>query len=253
MVAIFSFSLNASAAEGDLLTVKAKTKSYGGRYKVANCVMMWIQKPDKTFIKTIFQGAYRRSQYCKTWDEISGNAGLTPSAKDFDGLSGATRKNHDDTLTVTWDCTGKDDKPVENGTYEFWVEMTEDHDTSMVNHGTITIGGPSQTVKAQEAEFVPFLEATYTSETPVKQMVSTSCRDNIKLIPGSNSLSINLPSSSLYSISLLSPAGREIATENGSGRQAMIPMGKMQLKSGVYLVRISQSGKTFTLPYLNGF
>jgi hypothetical protein len=247
----FLVHLNGFAAENSQLTVRAKTESYGGFYKLANCVMIWVQKPDQTFIKTIFRGAYRRSQYCKTWDEISGNAGKTPSAKDFDGLTGATRNNHADTITAVWDCTDKEGNRVENGDYELWIEMTEDHDTSMLNHVTITIGESSQKIKAPATDYIPFLEATYGTPVSVKKSISNN-KSNINLVSGSNSLSINLPFSGNYSISLFSPAGRMLSTFKGSGTRAILPISHLQLKNGVYLVKISHSGKASTLRYLKG-
>lgn len=251
LIIIHLVSLNGFAVDDYQLTVKAKTESYGGFYKLANCVMMWIQKPDQTFVKTIFRSADRRSRYCKTWDEISGNAGLTPSAKDFDGLTGATRDNHSDTIKTAWDCTDKEGKRVENGDYELWIEMTEDHDTSMLNHLTITIGESSQKIKAPATDYIPVLEATYGPPVSVKKSITTS-KSEIDLVPGSNSFSISLPFSDNYSISLFSPAGRMLSTTKGNGTIAILPTSHLQLKNGVYLIRISHSGKASTLRYLKG-
>lgn len=255
LIISFSVSFKGSAAQDNQLTVKAKTESYGGKYAPENCVMIWIQKSDNTFIKTIFKAAYRRSQYCKTWDEISGNAGTTPSAKDFDGLTKATRKineGHTDTITAAWDCTDKDGKRVEDGDYEFWIEMTEDHDTSMLNHATITIDQSSQTVKAPATDYIPVLEATYGTKVSVKKS-TVAHKNQINRAPGINSLLINLPFSDSYSISLFSPDGRVLSTAKGNGTIASLPINHLQLKNGVYLVRISHSGKISTLRYLKGF
>lgn len=254
---IFIFVLGASvlAAEDYQLTVKAKTESYGGKYKPSNCVMIWIQKSDNTFIKTIFKAAYRRAQYCSTWDEISGNAGLTASAKDFDGLTRATRsetEGHTDTITAVWDCTGKDGNRVENGDYEFWIEMTEDHDTSMLNHATITIGESTQAVRAPGTDYIPLFEATYVPPVSSVQKSLATQKNGINLVHGTNSLSINLPFSGNYSISLFSPTGRVLSNAKGNGTSAILPINHLQLKSGVYLVRIIHSGKASTFRYLKG-
>lgn len=259
MIAIFLFSLSSLSAsvlasEDTQLTIKAKTESYGGKYAPSNCVMIWIQKSNNTFIKTIFKAAYRHAQQCKTWDEVSGNKGLTASAKDFDGLTKATRsiqEGHTDTITAVWDCTDKDGKRVEDGDYELWIEMTEDHDTSMLNHVTITIGGSSQKVKAPVTNYIPVLEATYGPIVSVKKSISAS-QNEINLVPESKSLSINLPISGNYSISLFSPSGRVLSTAKGNGTRAILPISHLQLKNGVYLVRISHLGKESTLRYLKG-
>ncbi len=256
LITIFALAASVLAAEDYQLTVKAKTESYGGKYKPSNCVMIWIQKSDNTFIKTIFKAAYRRAQYCKTWDKISGNAGLTASSKDFDGLTGATRsaaEGHTDTIKAVWDCTGKDGKRVEDGDYEFWIEMTEDHDTSMLNHATITIGKSFQTVKAPATDYIPVFEATYApSVSSVNKSFATD-KNWINLVQGTNSLSITLPFSGNYSISLFSPAGKLLSSVKGNGTSAILPINHLQLNNGVYLVRISHLGKAFTLRYLKGF
>lgn len=254
LIIALSVSLTVFAAEDNQLTIKAKTESYGGKYAPSNCVMIWIQKSDNTFVKTIFKAAYRRSQYCKTWDEISGNAGLTASAKDFDGLTKATRsieEGHADTITTVWDYTGKDGNRVEDGDYEFWIEMTEDHDTSMLNHVTITIGETSQTVKAPATDYIPVFEASYGPPVSVRK-TKTVHKNETNLFPGTNSLSISFPFSDSYSISLFSPAGRVLSTIKGNGINAILPINHLQLKNGVYLVRISHSAKTSTLRYLKG-
>lgn len=250
---IFLLSLSASAfAANDSLTVKAKTESYGGRYAQKNCVIIWVQKPNNTFIKTIWKAAYRHADKCKKWDEVSGNKGLTASAKDFDGLTKATRdefEEHKDTIFATWDLTGKDGKRVEDGEYQLWIEMTESHDTSMLNHLTFTIGGPC-TTKAPSTQYIPVLEAYYNC-TSVKKKI-TSDKNGINLISESNLISVSFPSFGSYSISLFSPAGRVISTTKGKGTSAILPINFFQ-KNGVYLLRISHSGKESTLRYVKGF
>jgi hypothetical protein len=59
---------------------------------------MWIQKPDKTFIKTINVGlsTMKYVAYFTSWRAITAKK-LT----DLDGLTGATREDHNGAITAT--------------------------------------------------------------------------------------------------------------------------------------------------------
>ena len=55
----------------DTVTVSVETKTYNGRYAPRNAAVIWIQKSDKTFIKTICKRAQNYIRWCTVWNGIS--------------------------------------------------------------------------------------------------------------------------------------------------------------------------------------
>lgn len=244
LIVIFSLNLKSYGSSGDTVKVVVKTQSYNGLYEPKNCVMMWIQKQDKTYIKTILKKAAKRIQHCTLWNSISKG--------DVDGLTGATRSNHDDTLTGIWDCTDQDGNPVENGDYEFWVEMTENNATGKSSFGSITIGGTGLTVNGKTTSEFPLLKAIYTRTVSVKGTKKIH-KNDIHFAYNKSLLSFEFPNSGIYSISIISPEGKLLAAKKGNGLKASVPLDDFQLKTGVYLIKISQAGRNYTIQHLFGF
>ncbi len=134
------------------LEITATTKSYGGRFAPKSCTVIWIQTPSGEFIRTVGLWARNYIRHLNTWERISNG--------DVDGLSGASRRSHG-TINATWDLTGQDDKPVPDGTYEFWIECTEDNGTGRYTSGTIEVNNTSKTVEGATTSVFTKFEAQY--------------------------------------------------------------------------------------------
>ncbi len=106
---------------GQTLTILAKTESYGGTHAPLSAAVIWIQTPDGEYIATPQAWGLNTSYMLKTWRDVTGLGEFGW----FDGVTAATRQDHDTTLVVTWDCKNSSGTVVEQGAYEFWVEMSE--------------------------------------------------------------------------------------------------------------------------------
>lgn len=109
-------------AIGQYVIIDVKTEAYGGRRSPVNTVAIWIQTQDGKYINTIEAWSPNAFHMLKKWREASGLGEFTY----FDGLTSATRNNHDAVLSTVWDCKDTGDNFVEAGVYEFWVDMSED-------------------------------------------------------------------------------------------------------------------------------
>lgn len=233
------------------VNIKVKTETYGGKYGPSNCVMMWIQKSDKTFVKTILKAVKTRFESLQLWNSVS-----TDKEAVINGVTGATRTSHNDTLSVFWDCTDRNGTAVRDGIYEFWVEMSESTGTSKSSFGSIKIDSYSKKVNGQTNDIFPYFKAEYISmsnKNALNTHVEKTLQKGIRFIPGNNSLVFLLPNSSDYSVTLLTPLGRKVVTVKGKGSKVQLPIAQVHLKPGVYIARISQSGNNYSLPYLKSF
>jgi hypothetical protein len=231
------------------VTVTAKTATYNGEFAPQNGILIWIQKQDKTFIKTIYRAVTAQYlQYFTVWKTVSG--GLLPA---LDGLTGASHDNHNDTIVATWDCTNHDKQPVPHGTYEYWIEMSEDNGPGKTAHGTIEIDGVFKKVQAASTAAIPVLEANYyNSLHTINNFKTTTITNLLPVICNNKQISIELPNTGTYSVSLISPSGKTITQSSGTGKKAIVAINNHQVKSGVYVIKIVQSGKTYTLQHILG-
>jgi hypothetical protein len=250
---LISITLSFSAGTKKfVVAVSATTKSYGGEWADSgNCTIMWIQKPDKTFIKTIQVGfeITKYAQFFTTWAASTGGKLL------LDGLTGATfSSNYKDTIKGYWDGTGRDNKPVPNGTYQFWMEMTEDNGPGKVTYGTIEIDGKAKTVDGKTSTYFPLFGAIYDPAGVGTINKTKTVSSNVLHITSlNNKISVELPNSSLYSVFLISPLGKVVTMSKGFGKNAVLETSKLQMRSGMYFIKIVQSGKTYTVPQILGF
>jgi hypothetical protein len=250
---LISITLSFSAGTKKfVVAVSATTKSYGGEWADSgNCTIMWIQKPDKTFIKTIQVGfeITKYAQYFTTWTASAGGKLL------LDGVTGATRDHqHKDTVKGYWDGTGRDNKLVPNGTYQFWIEMTEDDGPGKVTYGSIEIDGKAKKVTGNTSTYFPYFEAMYDpAGVGTINKTKTVSTNGLHITSLNSKISVELPNSSLYSVFLISPLGKVITTSKGSGKHAVLATSKLQMSSGMYFIKVVQSGKTYTISQILGF
>jgi hypothetical protein len=252
---VFIFSDNTS--NDTIVAVTAKTSSYGGKYAPENCVLMWIQKPDSTYIKTIYR-AFETIKFCadfKSWVNTNGATSPEKVTDLLNGITGATRESHNETITAIWDCTDRNNKPVPNGTYEFWIGMNEDaYQPAKSTFGTIEIDGTAKKVQGTTSSNFPVLEAEYYTGNyhfplAVKNIHALPT-NSLSVFTRNNMLSIDLPNAEPYQISLFSLSGKVISIINGTGKKADIMTNSNLLKQHMYILKISQPEKIYTLRHI---
>lgn len=108
------------------------TTTSGGQYMPNNIVAVWVEDSNGTFEKTIGRWAGVRVSNLLAWNMKSGG--------DADAVSGATRTNHNNPLTVTWDLKDKSGNVVPDGTYTIRMELADQNATATTdnNQGTFT-------------------------------------------------------------------------------------------------------------------
>jgi uncharacterized protein (TIGR03382 family) len=136
----------ARPAAADGLSVTFTTTPNGGPFAPRNIVAVWIEDSNGAFVKTIGRWAATRVQYLLDW--------IGKSGKDSDAISGATRSNHANPLTVTWDLKDRNGTAVPDGTYTIRMELADaDVSTGAQNHqGTFTfVKGPTGSSQMNQA------------------------------------------------------------------------------------------------------
>jgi hypothetical protein len=235
---LFSIAF-AQTTPKDSVIVKVTTSTYNGNYAPRNSAMMWIQKPDKTFIKTISKKAQNYIRYCTLWNSIAKN--------DVDGLTGASRNNHGE-LTGKWDCTGQDGKTVTDGTYEFWVEFTENNGTGKNAHGSIVIDGKSKTATVADATNFKKFSAVYTASPRVDVKPQAMTKMNTSVIYAYKSVKIVLPVTTDYKLSLSGLNGRTLKSIAGTGSSASLSTDN--LSAGVYNISLTHGNKQVSFAHV---
>lgn len=254
-ISIFSAALFADNSKQSV-TVTAKTASYGGLYAPKNCVLIWIQKLDSTYIKTIYRGFEEKkyASYFKTWLKAKGTTAPDKLAELYDGMTGATLETHDDLITAKWDLTDKNKNPVSQGTYQFWIEMTENDSVGYSTFGTIEIDGKSKVVKGTTTNQFTMLQACTGDSCAIQgvKILKTNATNALPVIYNNKQISVELPSSGAYTVSLVSPTGKVVAKSSGIGKKALLSTNSQMIKCGIFIVKISQSGKTYILQHVLG-
>jgi hypothetical protein len=98
-----------------------------------NVVGVWIEDSQGAFVRTIGRWAGVRKGDLVAWTAKAG-------ANDVDAVSGATRPDHTQPLTVTWDMTARGGGAVADGVYTIRMELSDRNATmaSNNNQGTFT-------------------------------------------------------------------------------------------------------------------
>lgn len=256
--AILFFCASIFAGSADMpVTITAKTTSYGGEWAPQNFVCIWIQKPDSTYIKTIDVklSEPKYASYFKTWLKAKGVLGKELLV-DIDGVTSAScRPDHESQVTAKWDLKDRNGNLVPEGTYQFCIEMTEDDFEGSATCGTITIDGTGKLVQGTATDRFPEFKACIGDNCVSKVVASSKNKPahSISIVRKGELCKINLPSSGSYSASLISPSGKVIADNRGNGKTATLNVNNDRLKSGVYLIKVVQSGKVYTQKNIFGF
>lgn len=117
MRALVVCMLAARIASADSLTVAFDTTPNGGTFAPRNVVAVWIEGSAGAFVKTIGRWANVRKVDLVAWTAKSGS--------DMDAVSGATRLDHSQRLTVMWDLKDRAGAIVPDGTYTIRMELAD--------------------------------------------------------------------------------------------------------------------------------
>ncbi len=121
------------SANAQSLTITFTTTEAGGNYAPRNVVAVWAEADDGSFVKTLGRWSDRRTQHLVAWNLASGG--------DADAVSGATRGDNADPLTVTWDFTDVNSAAVAEGVYTIRMELADRNSNAADenNQGTFTV------------------------------------------------------------------------------------------------------------------
>jgi len=146
IIAILSISSALFAANE--LAVTVTTVNPMGAYNPANCVVMWVQNNAGQFVRTFGKWAAEREGELYTWN--SANGGNT--SVNINGVTSATRTSHG-TISSRWNLANASGQRVPNGTYWYYIEMTDRNRQGQVVKGHIAIDGTSETRTGIDSSF----------------------------------------------------------------------------------------------------
>lgn len=137
-----SFGSGGSVGTGSKcsFTFDVTTQDDRGNYAPRNVEAAWIMGPNNQFVRTLeLHGSFREIHLVK-WEAAS-------SGNTVDAVTSATLYSQPQSHHDTWDCTDVNGNPVPNGTYNVYVEFTEDDTaygfgSSQVTHVSFQVGNP---------------------------------------------------------------------------------------------------------------
>lgn len=114
------------------LTVSFNTTPVGALYAPKNVVAVWIEGPTVVndpgpFVKTIGRWASIRFDHLVAWTNMAG-------LNDIDAVSGATRLDHAERLTIEWDLKDKLGVLVPDGIYTIRMETADANSTTQAQN-----------------------------------------------------------------------------------------------------------------------
>jgi hypothetical protein len=104
------------------LSVKVTTAAAGGRYAPRNIGAVWVADQSGNFIRSLEVWAQRRASNLTQWNSATSKAGVAGSRVDI--VSQATLSTHM-AHTSTWNCQDFNKRPVPDGTYRVYFEMSD--------------------------------------------------------------------------------------------------------------------------------
>lgn len=123
------------------LTLSFDTTPVGGAYAPRNIVAVWIEDAGGQFVRTIGRWAGRRRSHLVSWVVAAGSA-------DVDAVAGATRRDHSQRLTLTWNVTDRSGQVVPAGIYRIRMELADGNSSIPAQNHQGTFGfekGPAST------------------------------------------------------------------------------------------------------------
>ncbi len=157
--ATHSVNFAASAADdidGSVaVSVATKILDSPGNHSPKNVVAIWIEDSDGAFVKTLVVRAYARIKYLYSWIDSQGSSTL-------DGITGATRSNHDTNLTATWDGTNIAGKSMKMDIYRLRGELTDHNGSGATFSVDIDLSGGAASSTPYTGNGFQSVTATYT-------------------------------------------------------------------------------------------
>lgn len=105
------------------LTLDYKTVSLMGRYRPRNCTAVWIETPAGQYVATIEIGAMLRKPALVYWQDHACTEKPGP-----DVVTSATLDHHEEPHQAIWNGLDFEQKPVPDGPYKLFIEVTESED-----------------------------------------------------------------------------------------------------------------------------
>jgi hypothetical protein len=102
------------------LEVKYTTQSLEGRYAPRNCTAVWIEDMSGAYVATIELGAGLRKPGLVYFQDHACTERLGP-----DVVTSATLPDHDKMHMASWEGLDSEMKPVPDGPYKLFIEVTE--------------------------------------------------------------------------------------------------------------------------------
>jgi hypothetical protein len=113
----------AAPATRGTLTLDYKTASLMGRYRPRNCTAVWIENPAGQYVATIEIGAALRRPALLFWQDHACTEKPGP-----DVVTTPTLKDHATPHQAVWNGLDFEGKPVPDGPYKLFIEVTESED-----------------------------------------------------------------------------------------------------------------------------
>ena len=132
----------------------------------------WVTTDSGTFVQNVRKDAATRQGYLYQWAAVRTTTAI-------DGFSGATI-NTWGAFTVPWDCRDVNNALVPDGTYRFWVEVTDHNGQGWyTTNGIPFVKGPSGIVNTYpDMGYFTGMSVTY---TPLHDIAVTGMEPNVTL------------------------------------------------------------------------
>ncbi|MBD3239913.1 MAG: DUF2271 domain-containing protein [Chitinivibrionales bacterium] len=145
------------------VTVSVTTRTYGGEYAPANCLGVWIEDADSSFVTSLalYGNVPEYLMWLLTWRISSGTNILGVSKEEVDGWTAASRVDHGTVVETAWDLRDSNGDPVPPGLYTLYVEMTESNALGKTVAVDLPIDGTGRTVTAGATEGFQSVVAHY--------------------------------------------------------------------------------------------
>jgi hypothetical protein len=143
VLALVGSGLTTAHAKGSVRITFTTTPAPTGQYTPNNVVAVWIQNAQGQHVRTTGVWSAVRTQYLLAY---RGAAGVENLPLPADAVTGASRANHQGSLTLLWNLKDKAGNVVPDGTYTIRMEVAESNSTAQNqnNQGTFTfVKGPN--------------------------------------------------------------------------------------------------------------
>ena len=111
----------------EMLLLTFTTEPAGGEYFPRSVLAAWIEDAQGDFVHTLLRRGEEEVQHLNAWNDASGG-------DETDAVTGATRPDHDDPISLTWDLPDG----MADGVYTIRMETADSNNQNENNQGTFT-------------------------------------------------------------------------------------------------------------------